>query len=135
MTCSCSAPSPSTATTERAIICTCMCRKRVAYSGCLVNGRPLIENVMRGECPAGRFPDTQGRVRWLGIMWWGIPAPIRWTSCTRLGREITGLPWKIAKLPGCGCAVRPLAVSTAVRRRVGNLFRHRPAQAAATRAR
>ena len=62
---------------------------------CTVSGLE-IEKHLRGEaaCPRGRYPDVHGIVRWFGVRWIGVPAPIRWYL--RLG----GLR---VKFDGCGC--------------------------------
>ena len=44
-------------------------------------------------CPLGRHSDAEGKVRWLGLRWYGVPAPLRWF-------KLRGRRW-----PGCGCIV------------------------------
>ena len=44
----------------------------------------------------GRHPDREGRIRWAGADWLGVPEPIRWRLVWALGREPRGLV-------GCGC--------------------------------
>lgn len=98
MTCGCTskaAPLTHERLAERATLCLA-CPERHAMTTCSLNGRPLSENVKRGVCPDGRFPDKDGVVGWLGVRWYGVPAPIRWVwNVIRLG--------KMKKLPGCGC--------------------------------
>ena len=76
---------------------------RGAVVGCLINGQPLRLAVRSGasRCPMGWWPDAEGRVRWRGFLWWGVPFPKRlglhaWSWATK-GR--------LARLPGCGCLV------------------------------
>lgn len=55
----------------------------------------------RGECPRGRFPDADGVVRWSGVRWYGVPAPIRWWLRWR-----NPVHPKPSSFPGCGCIKR-----------------------------
>jgi hypothetical protein len=48
-------------------------------------------------CPQARHPDRRGRVRWLGLVWMGVPAPRRWWLHAR------GRLSHPDALPGCGC--------------------------------
>lgn len=48
-------------------------------------------------CPLDRWPDADGRVRWAGVLWEGLPEPLRWWATLRTGRTRF---W-----PGCGCVV------------------------------
>lgn len=50
-------------------------------------GWPIVTLTAASRCPLGRHADALGRVRWLGVLWYGVPKPLR------RGRE----------LPGCGC--------------------------------
>jgi hypothetical protein len=103
MSCGCSTKRDST-TSERAMMCAA-CPERCGVTVCLVNGRTLRQNIIENTCPLGAFPD-RGQVHWLGIRWWGVPAPIRWSSNTRIGRAILGGIPRPAAMPGCGCLVR-----------------------------
>lgn len=53
----------------------------------------------RTSCPHRRYPDASGVLRWLGLRWYGVPAPLRWWL-----QERWGLLQKTT-LPGCGCIV------------------------------
>lgn len=85
------------------------CRRRRGAT-CQLTGRTCREHVARGHCPRRRFPDAQGRVRWLGLAWLGVPAPIRWLAATRLGRAVMGGIPRPAPPAGCGCTVAGKAV-------------------------
>jgi len=64
---------------------------------CTLNGKAVESIVTMGHpCPLGRHPDADGRVRWLGLEWLGVPEPLRWRLVWALGREPRGLV-------GCGC--------------------------------
>lgn len=64
---------------------------------CTVQGRSIVSIVHHEDaCPMGRHPDREGRVRWAGADWLGVPEPIRWRLVWDLGREPRGLV-------GCGC--------------------------------
>lgn len=68
-----------------------------AAIACTLNGKAVESIVTMGHpCPLGRHPDADGRVRWLGADWLGVPEPIRWRLVWDLGREPRGLV-------GCGC--------------------------------
>lgn len=43
-----------------------------------------------------REPDAQGRVRWLGVLWRGVPMPLRLWLAYRHG-------FRPDAWPGCGC--------------------------------
>ena len=64
---------------------------------CKINGREVAALVYQADvCPLGRHPDREGRIRWAGADWLGVPEPIRWRLVWALGREPRGLV-------GCGC--------------------------------
>ncbi len=56
-----------------------------------------VRGVGGAACPQGRHPDARGRVRWLGLVWIGVPAPLRWWLHAR------GKISHPDALPGCGC--------------------------------
>lgn len=57
------------------------------------------ERIDRGMCPRGRAPDKRGRVRWMGLVWFGVPMPIRlWL----MARAV--IP-HLKHTAGCGCLV------------------------------
>lgn len=104
MTCgSCQASQQSTR--AKSVIChLCIYAERDPVSpwvngaiSCSIDGKPIESHVMATvpTCPMGKHPDAAGLVRWLGILWFGVPAPMRWVLRSRL----TG------PLPGCGCTV------------------------------
>ena len=44
---------------------------------CSLDPKPAIVRVTLRSCPIGRHPDDQGRVRWWGVTWRGVPAFLR----------------------------------------------------------
>lgn len=66
-----------------------------------------VSTMMRQGCPRGHHPDSPFDItlQWLGLRWYGVPAPLRWTmrllAALRVVRPLTG------PLAGCGC-VAPL---------------------------
>lgn len=84
------------ATRVRAAMCAA-CQHGGALGGatveCRVSGRPIAEHVRGGAvCPVGAHPKG-GVLTWLGILWYGVPMPIR----VALRDKLSG------PLPGCGC--------------------------------
>lgn len=67
----------------------------VAHS-CPSTGKPRL-TMLRLDCPRGRFPDAQGRVKWRGVLWRGLPAPWRW--------RLAAGGWNPDRLAGCGCII------------------------------
>ena len=64
---------------------------------CTISGRSILAAVnVEDACPVGRHPDRDGRIRWAGVDWLGVPEPLRWRLTWALGREPRGLT-------GCGC--------------------------------
>jgi hypothetical protein len=101
MGCRCRTPQAADLTASRAAMCqTCRHAKRSATGSavaCTINGREVIALAHEPEsCPAARHPDGEGRVRWIGLEWLGVPEPLRWRLVWALGREPRGLV-------GCGC--------------------------------
>ena len=101
MGCRCRTPQAADLTASRAAMCqTCRHAKRSEKGSavaCTINGREVIALAHEPEsCPAARHPDGDGRVRWLGLEWLGVPEPLRWRLVLALGREPRGLV-------GCGC--------------------------------
>jgi hypothetical protein len=101
MGCRCRTPQAADLTASRAAMCqTCRHAKRAATGSavaCTINGREVIALAHEPDsCPAARHPDGEGRVRWLGLDWLGVPEPLRWRLVWALGREPRGLV-------GCGC--------------------------------
>lgn len=71
-------------------------RRRREPVACTIDGRRLRQRVADPRAKCERWPDGLGRVRWLGVLWVGVPMPLRaWL-------EMRGHPgaWE---LPGCGC--------------------------------
>ncbi len=101
MSCGCSRPTVDLS--PAAIMCGA-CPRRNGFVDCSVDGKPMLSR----PCPREKHPDAIGRVRWLGIRWYGVPAPIRWYGSAGLYAEVCGLganvKWR--DLPGCGCIVR-----------------------------
>lgn len=48
-------------------------------------------------CPRGRWPDGRGLVRWLRVLWIGVPWPVR------VWLHARGRISHPDALPGCGC--------------------------------
>lgn len=59
---------------------------------CTVSGLPIERHIAScgPTCPKGKH-RADGMVRWLGILWFGCPAPWRWFF------KFSG------PIPGCGC--------------------------------
>jgi hypothetical protein len=59
---------------------------------CRISGEPTLWHIRTPQptCPKGRHAPL---VRWLGVVWYGVPYPIR----LALRRRLKGM------LPGCGC--------------------------------
>lgn len=95
---------------------------------CALTGEPIVRLTCSGEpvahavaiCPESRGPDRKGRVEWpvgSGLIWHGLPMPLRLLVCTKIGRWLLGLPRRApGVLPMCGC-YRPLKVMWMVTRR------------------
>ena len=91
----CSSSSKAVAT--RAGMCaTCPHASRlVTLHVCTLDGKDCTDHAIKGKCPRGRYPDRDGLVRWLGVRWVGMPAPLRWRFEARYGRA--------PRVDGCGC--------------------------------
>lgn len=74
-----------------------ICRRCPHHGGsmCLLDGQRYTRTVRPASnpCPLGKH-TTDGVVRWMGIRWYGVPAPLRWFG-----------PLRRYRLPGCGCIV------------------------------
>ena len=107
MTCGCStnpAPTHGQPMAAKAAMCqTCPHADRNARGdarGCGLLRLGIVDvTTSLTACPIGRHPDANGRIRWLGVEWLGVPEPIRWRLVWALGREPLGLA-------GCGCLAR-----------------------------
>lgn len=61
-------------------------------TACGASGELIAHVTLRLDgCPQGRHTDDRGRVLWLGLLWRGVPWPLRW----RLPRG--------TRIPDCGC--------------------------------
>lgn len=78
-------------------------RRRPEPILCTLDGRRLRQKVSDRRARCARWPDGLGRVRWLGMLWRGVPAPRRWLL------EHRGLAGA-ADLGGCGCLDGPRGV-------------------------
>jgi hypothetical protein len=101
MACGCSNTSAADLRPTRAAMCqACPFAERLPSGSaitCTISGRSILAAVhVEDACPMGRHPDRDGRVRWAGADWLGVPEPIRWRLVWDLGREPQGLV-------GCGC--------------------------------
>lgn len=82
----------------------------VGAVSCTINGESIQHNVMAGTCEKNKYPDSFGRTRWLGILWWGVPFPIRvWLWATHPNHR------RPSWFAGCGCIVRLKAFWTMIR--------------------
>lgn len=99
MTCKCS---PDNLTTrDRAAVC-CACiwgqhedRQTVA---CTISGEPVAEHLGWKPCPLDKHGPRRKTVRWLGLVWYGVPYPIRvWLWVTNEKHP------KPSSFTGCGC--------------------------------
>jgi len=81
----------------RTIICA-SCKYADVHAYCTIDTNSIGWHVQGGKCLKGKQADANGHVRWLGMKWLGIPAPVRWW---RNWRDET----KWDQVPGCGCLV------------------------------
>jgi len=112
MKCGCSQPADSVITCKRgptlavhatraAMCATCPERRADNSLGtCEISGRAVVLHLNGEPCGLGRHPDAGGRVKWLGVLWRGVPFPLRLALQVRWPRRN---PWR---LPGCGCLDR-----------------------------
>lgn len=109
MSCACD----DTRVWERAAVCAAMCDHCLAARkdadgwavACTVSGRPLTDHAYAGlPCPRGHHPDARGRLRWMGVTWWGIPFPLRWWRWATRWNELEPRD-VLERMPGCGCIV------------------------------
>ena len=132
------------------LVClSCRHARATGFVACSLSGRPLVHDAAKGErlralaafpaphagrgcaggacgvprgCPVGRAPDADGRVRWLGIRWRGVPWLLRQVMADEVASAYwLGLPKTVAldDVPGCGCIDRIKAWTT---RWVGRMF-------------
>src|SRR5262245_34304585 len=64
------------------VLARCRCATE-GFTTCCRDGRRLDPKVLGADaCPLGNFPefreDGAPVCRWLGIRWYGVPAPFRW---------------------------------------------------------
>ena len=86
---------------ERAVICHA-CPWGQSGEVCDRAGTSLVQ-VTAGllACPVGKHPLPSGEVKWLGLLWKGVPMPVR--QYAQLQAKRLGKPF--SPLPGCGCLV------------------------------
>jgi len=109
MSCGCSMPLPGTVceipqkgislplpVVQRFAMCAACPRLSVAGTACTLDGKDVTEHARQGRCDGGFYPDRRGHIRWAGLVWIGVPMPIRWYLWVRFGTNT-------AELPGCGC--------------------------------
>jgi hypothetical protein len=71
------------------------------------------------ECPLGRHArGSRHLVRWMGLLWYGVPEPLRWRIDWGLIARF-GMRGNASTLAGCGCCV---AWKLASRRGVGRVL-------------
>lgn len=76
--------------------------QEMVATGVTINGRPF-------ESRCDRHPSADGRVKWRGFWWYGVPGPLR-------ARIKAKWPDKHPeKLPGCGCLVALKAIAARLR--------------------
>lgn len=69
---------------------------------CTVNELPTRRIVeLRIACPMDHHPNGAGVLVWLGVKWYGVPAPIRWAWPVL--RRLNRWPDLSGSLPWCGC--------------------------------
>ena len=73
---------------------------------CTISGKHVAEIAFDAayQCPINRM-NTDSSTRWLGLVWIGVPEPLRWWLTWTLKRSPRGLE-------GCGC-IKPLKESKA----------------------
>jgi len=74
------------------------CSKR-AGTRCGVTGLETQHHRQSMHCPQRRFPDGSGRVRWMGVLWSGVPYPVR------LWLVLLAKVERPEDFAGCGCLV------------------------------
>lgn len=86
-------------TRERAALCSVCPHStgRLSAWSCRLGG----DWVDADRCPKGRHPLDDGTVHWAGILWYGVPYPVRLWTWWRGSRRI-----RVSEWPGCGCVVR-----------------------------
>lgn len=103
MTCGCQTKHVDFTATRAAMCQTCHAATRNARGSavaCTIHGKSIISVAdASNACPIGRHPNANGRVRWMGAEWHGVPEPLRWKLLWALQRDARGLI-------GCGCLVR-----------------------------
>jgi len=107
MTCGCApgtVPLPPGAREAAALCHLCLYAEHAPVSAavkgmvaCTLDGAPMLAAVTR-PCPAGLHPDRDGVVRWMGVRWEGVPAPIRWWLWAFHPRHP-----RPGSFAGCGC--------------------------------
>ena len=77
---------------------------------CPRSGAMVHLHIQGQPCPRGWHPDKRGRVRWLGLLWSGVPYPMRHYLAWRVGpvKRIARGGWLgfVRSFAGCGC-IRP----------------------------
>lgn len=74
-------------------------------------GQPVMVRVTIEDCPVGTF-DRGPLVRWLGVMWYGVPMPVRlWLRLTHPKRP------RVGSFGGCGCIKRLKDLTTTLQAR------------------
>jgi len=92
---------------ERAAMClTCWQRRGNGTTGdvCGLTRLTIGEHITRRACPKRKHPE-RGLIRWLGVLWLGVPWPIR------VWLHATGRLSDVDALPGCGCVYAVKALS------------------------
>lgn len=104
MSCGCKATAEVRDRRRAAAVMCMLCRHRWLRGPrtvCGLTGLTVERAVIEGGC--GRHPEAAGVLRWLGLRWYGVPAPLRWLLrlliALRRVRPLTG------PLDGCGCIV------------------------------
>lgn len=69
---------------------------------CTVSGSPVVVHATIHRCPVGRFNPHDDHTRWLGLVWYGVPYPLR-----VLLRRLHPSRRAVSYWAGCGC-IKPL---------------------------
>lgn len=79
MTCNCQPSTPTCHDRLRIAACVLCPHADTAHSpysvgviGCTLNGQSIVQRMHGASCPLDRI-DANGNVRWLGVLWYGLP--------------------------------------------------------------
>lgn len=78
-----------------------MCSACTRAANCPRDRKRVTWHALKGTCPRGWHADNRGRVTWRGLMWSGVPFPIRLYLFLRKP-DADPETW-VASFAGCGC--------------------------------